>query len=124
MSASKKILVVDDSETERHKIAGELQKGGFAVLLAASGEEAVELCKKSLPAAVVMDVVMPGIGGFAATRKISEDPDTRHIPVVICSTKSTETDKVWATRQGARDYFVKPVNYKLLVQRLSELVGA
>lgn len=123
MAVPKKVLVVDDSETDRHKIADELRKNGFSTLLAANGEEAIEICKNNLPDVVIMDVVMPGIGGFAATRKIKDDPATGHIPVIICTTKSMETDKVWAKRQGATDYFIKPINFKLLVKKISELVG-
>jgi twitching motility two-component system response regulator PilH len=119
--AIKKILVVDDSATERHFIGEILSKQGFEISYADDGEKAVALAKLNKPDLVIMDVVMPGMNGFQATRAISSDPETRHIPVIICTTKDQETDKVWGVRQGAKDYVVKPVNQTELLSKIAAL---
>lgn len=117
------ILVVDDSPTELHVIKGMLEKNGYQVSTAQSGEEGVDLVKKTKPDLVLMDVVMPGLNGFQATRQLANDPDTAQIPVIIVTTKDQETDKVWAMRQGAKDYIVKPVKEKDLLDRIKSLLG-
>lgn len=119
--AIKKILVVDDSATERHIIGEILTKQGFEVSFAESGELGVAKTKQDKPDLVVMDVVMPGLNGFQATRAISRDPDTQHIPVIICTTKDQETDKIWGLRQGAKDYLVKPINAADLLSKIAAL---
>lgn len=119
--AIKKILVVDDSATERHIIGEILTKQGFEVSFAESGELGVAKTKQEKPDMVVMDVVMPGLNGFQATRAISKDPDTQHIPVIICTTKDQETDKIWGMRQGAKDYLVKPINAVDLLSKIAAL---
>ena len=117
----KKILVVDDSPTERAFLEGLLVKAGFAVIHAASGEEGVEAAKREQPDLVLMDVVMPGLNGFQATRAITRDELTKHIPVFICTTKGQETDKIWGMRQGAKDYIVKPVSALELITKINAL---
>ncbi|MCE2988550.1 MAG: response regulator transcription factor [Burkholderiales bacterium] len=117
----KKILVVDDSPTERTFMEGILVKGGYTVLHAASGEEGVEKAKSEQPDLVLMDVVMPGLNGFQATRAITKDETTKHIPVFICTTKDQETDKIWGMRQGAKDYIVKPVTAADLIAKIKAL---
>ncbi len=117
----KKILVVDDSPTERHVLTQLLQKGGYAVVTAESGEEAVTRSKSDKPDLILMDVIMPGINGFQATRTITRDPATKHIPVIMCTSKGQETDKIWGMRQGARDYLVKPVDQKELLDKIAAL---
>jgi twitching motility two-component system response regulator PilH len=117
----KKILVVDDSATERHFIGEILTKAGFEVSFAEDGETGVALSKLNKPDLVVMDVVMPGMNGFQATRAITQDPETKHIPVIICTTKDQETDKVWGVRQGAKDYVVKPVTEAELLSKIAAL---
>lgn len=107
--AIKRILVVDDSATERHILAEILGKKGFEVFFAEDGEKGVAQAKLNLPDLIIMDVVMPGMNGFQATRAITKDPQTQHIPVIICTTKDQETDKVWGARQGAKDYVLKPI---------------
>ena len=119
--AIKKILVVDDSATERHIIGEVLTRQGFEVSFAESGEMGVEKTKQDKPDLVVMDVVMPGLNGFQATRAISRDPETQHIPVIICTTKDQETDKIWGMRQGAKDYLVKPINEAELLSKIAAL---
>lgn len=117
----KRVLVVDDSPTERHAISEILRKAGFEVNTCDSGEEAVAQSKLLLPDLILMDVVMPGLNGFQATRVIARDDATKHIPVIICTTKNQETDKIWGLRQGARDYVVKPVLANDLLEKISRL---
>lgn len=119
--AIKKILVVDDSATERHIIGEILTKQGFEVSFAESGELGVVKVRQDKPDLVLMDVVMPGLNGFQATRAISKDPETAHIPVLLCTTKDQETDKIWGLRQGAKDYIVKPVNAADLLGKIAAL---
>jgi twitching motility two-component system response regulator PilH len=114
----KKILVVDDSPTERFALLEFLTKQGYSVVTADSGEEAVVKSKSELPDLILMDVVMPGINGYQATRTITRDEATRAIPVIMCTSKSLETDKIWGMRQGAHDYLVKPVNMPELLTRI------
>lgn len=119
--AIKNVLVVDDSPTDAHVITQILQKNGFTVISASSGEEGIEVAKAQKPDLILMDVVMPGMSGFEATRAITRDPATKDIPVIICSSKGQETDKAWGMRQGARDYLVKPVEEKALMGKLKTL---
>ena len=105
--AIKKIMVVDDSPTERAFMEGLLKKRGFEVLLVDSGEAAIERSKSEQPDLILMDVVMPGLNGFQATRAITREEKTKHIPVIICTTKDQETDKIWGLRQGAKDETVR-----------------
>lgn len=116
-----KILVVDDSPTERHFLATLLGKNGYQVSLAEDGNQALEQAKRVQPDLILMDVVMPGLNGFQATRAISRDPETRSIPVIMCTSKSQETDKIWGLRQGARDYVVKPVVRDELLAKITSL---
>ena len=117
----KRVLVVDDSPTERHAISEILHKAGYEVNTCDSGEEAVVQSKALLPDLILMDVVMPGLNGFQATRVIARDEATKHIPVIICTTKSQETDKIWGMRQGARDYLIKPVSAAELLAKIAAL---
>lgn len=117
----RKVLVVDDSPTERQFMLEALSKLGYQVVLAESGEEGVAKARSELPELVLMDVVMPGSNGFQATRQIVKDEATKHIPVIICTTKSQETDRIWGMRQGARDYIVKPVDINELAAKIAAL---
>ncbi len=117
----KRILVVDDSATERHILGEILTKQGFEVSFAESGEIGVAKAKQDKPDLVLMDVVMPGLNGFQATRAITKDPETAHIPILICTTKDQDTDKIWGMRQGAKDYIVKPVNVAELLSKIAAL---
>ncbi|HEY8553360.1 MAG TPA: response regulator [Burkholderiales bacterium] len=119
--AIKNIMVVDDSATDMHLLTQMLKKHGYNVATASSGEEAVARVKQEKPDAILMDIVMPGMSGFEATRTIARDPETAGIPIIICSTKGQETDKAWGLRQGARDYLVKPINEKILIEKLKAL---
>jgi twitching motility two-component system response regulator PilH len=116
-----KVLVVDDSPTERHILTEILTANGYKVEIAEDGDQAVSKAKAVMPDLVLMDVVMPGLNGFQATRSITKDEATKHIPVILCTTKDQETDKVWGMRQGAKDYIVKPVNKDELLQKIRAL---
>ena len=113
-----KILVVDDSKTELHHLADLLGKRGYLVRTAENGEEAMRRLGEDKPDLVLMDVVMPGQNGFQLTRTITRDPRFADVPVIMCTSKNQETDKVWGMRQGARDYIVKPVNGDELVAKI------
>jgi twitching motility two-component system response regulator PilH len=120
--AATKILVVDDSPTQRFFIADLLQRRGYQVVTAADGDEALAKIRIERPALIVMDVVMPGRSGFQMTRALTRDPATQEIPVILCTTKSTDTDRIWGLRQGAREYVVKPVDAEELLAKIAELV--
>ena len=119
--AIKRILVVDDSATERHIIGETLSNNGYAVTYAENGDAGVSQTKLTKPDLVIMDVVMPGMNGFQATRAICKDPLTEHIPVLICTTKDQETDKIWGLRQGAKDYVVKPIDPAELLSKIETI---
>ncbi len=116
-----KILVVDDSPTERFFLADLLTRKGYTVITAESGPEALSKARAERPNLVVMDVVMPGQNGFQVTRELSRDPETQSIPVILCTSKSNETDRIWGLRQGAREYLVKPVKPEELLARVADL---
>jgi twitching motility two-component system response regulator PilH len=119
--AIQKILVVDDSPTERYFLTDILIKNGFSVSTAENGEEALLKVKADKPQLILMDVVMPGQNGFQITRAISRDPETEDVPIIICTSKGQETDRIWGLRQGARDYIVKPVDPKELLAKIAAL---
>lgn len=117
-----RILIVDDSPTEVHVLKGMLEKNNFAVLIAANGEEGIARAKQEKPDLILMDVVMPGLNGFQATRSLTKDPDTGHIPVIIVTTKDQETDRVWGLRQGAKDFITKPVVETDLIAKINSFI--
>ena len=112
------VLIVDDSPTEVHVLGGYLKKHGFEVATAADGREGIDRARELKPDLVLMDVVMPGMNGFQATRQMSKDPEIASIPVIMVTTKGLETDKIWGMRQGAADYLVKPVTEDQLVEKV------
>lgn len=115
------ILIVDDSATERHFLTELLTRHGYTVSTADTAEAALLQIRSSPPQLVLMDVVMPGQNGFHATREIARDPATRHLPVIICTSKQQESDRIWGLRQGARDYLVKPLEPEILLQKIAAL---
>jgi twitching motility two-component system response regulator PilH len=117
----KKILVVDDSPTDRQFMLETLGKKGFQVVTAENGEDAIVKAKAELPDLILMDVVMPGLNGYQATRQITRDDATKHIPVIMCTSKGADTDKIWGMRQGANDYLVKPVDPQALLAKIAQL---
>ncbi len=117
-----RILIVDDSPTETYRFKEILERHGHVALEATNGADGVAVARAELPDLVLMDVVMPGINGFQATRQITKGADTAHIPVVIVTTKDQETDRVWGRRQGACDYLTKPVDETLLMNVIHNLI--
>jgi len=122
--AINKILIVDDSPTERLYLTDILVKNGFAVSTAVNGDEAIERIRAERPELILMDVVMPGANGFQVTRAIARDPELAALPVIICSSKNQETDRIWGLRQGAKDYLVKPVDPERLLASIAALATA
>ena len=120
----KKILVVDDSPTDRQYMIETLSKKGFQIVTAENGEDAIAKAKAELPDLILMDVVMPGLNGYQATRQITRDEATKHIPVIMCTSKGADTDKIWGMRQGANDYLVKPVDAQALLAKIAQLSAA
>jgi twitching motility two-component system response regulator PilH len=116
--AIQKILIVDDSKTELFHLSDILGKRGYTVRTAENGEEAMRRLEEEKPDLILMDVVMPGQNGFQLTRSITRDPRFAGVPVIMCTSKNQETDKVWGMRQGARDYIVKPVNADELIAKI------
>lgn len=119
-----RVMIVDDSPTDVQNLKSILQRAGHTVSEVSSGADAIERVKQDKPDCVVMDVVMPGINGFQATRTLSKDPATAHIPIVVVSSKNQETDRVWALRQGAREYVTKPVKEAELLAKLDSVLKA
>jgi twitching motility two-component system response regulator PilH len=119
--AIQKILVVDDSPTERYFLSDVLIKNGFSVSTAENGAEALQKIKADKPQLVLMDIVMPGQNGFQVTRAITRDPEMQDVPVIICTSKGQETDRIWGLRQGARDYIVKPIDPQELLAKIASL---
>ncbi|MYM40355.1 response regulator transcription factor [Duganella qianjiadongensis] len=115
------VLIVDDSPTERYYLSDILIRQGYSVSTAETGEEAMLKIRASKPDLILMDVVMPGANGFQVTRSIARDPELKDVPVIICSSKNQETDKIWGLRQGACAYLVKPVAAGDLLARIAEL---
>ncbi|MCP5334777.1 MAG: twitching motility response regulator PilH [Oceanospirillaceae bacterium] len=117
-----RVLIVDDSPTETYTLKTMLEGKGYEVLTADNGADGVALARQELPDVVLMDIVMPGLNGFQATRQLTKDAQTAHIPVIIVTTKDQETDKVWGQRQGAKGYLVKPVDEAELVRTVQAAV--
>ncbi len=117
----KRVLVVDDSPTERHVLQNFLTQHGFEVLMAENGEQAIVRAKTDRPDLILMDVVMPSVNGYQATRTITRDDDTRNIPVIMCTSKDLPTDRIWGMRQGALEYMIKPVDLDELLSRIRKL---
>ena len=116
------ILVVDDSPTETHQFVNALARQGHNVLTAACGSDGISLAAEEQPDVILMDVVMPGINGFQATRQLTRGEDTSHIPVIIVSSKSQDADRVWGERQGACGYLTKPVDDRTLINTVNDVL--
>ncbi|EAR21379.1 response regulator [Nitrococcus mobilis] len=117
-----RILIVDDSPTETHILKTMLEKHGFAVSIAVDGDQGMSKARDEQPDLILMDIVMPGVNGFQATRKLSKDSATASIPIVMISTKDQDTDQLWAKRQGALDYIVKPVTEAELLAKIGPVL--
>jgi twitching motility two-component system response regulator PilH len=118
------ILIIDDSPTEIQTLSNILVPNGYTVSVAETGEAGLVEAKSSKPDLILMDVVLPGLNGFQATRNLSRDPETRDIPVIIVSTKNQETDKLWGMRQGAKAYLVKPVTESVLLAAVANALSS
>jgi len=118
-----RILIVDDSPTDCVKIGAVLKKHGHEVTAAESAEEGMRVARESRPDLILMDIVMPGLNGFQATRQLTRDPQTARIPVVILTSKKQEADRIWGERQGARGYLTKPVDDALLVNTIAQVLA-
>lgn len=118
-----RVLIIDDSPTELHLFQNMLEKAGFDTLVADSGEEGIRQAKSAKPNCILMDVVMPGMNGFQATRQLTKDPSTASIPVIMITSKDQETDKIWGMRQGAVEYLVKPVADKELIALINTVMA-
>ena len=119
-----RILLIEDSPTDTAVLTRLLERHGHQVMASASAEDGINVCKRELPDVVLMDVVLPGMNGFQATRALSREPSTKAIPVLIVSTKGMDTDRAWGLRQGARDYIVKPPSEDELIARIDQLLGS
>ncbi|MEN9372995.1 MAG: hypothetical protein RIR79_547 [Pseudomonadota bacterium] len=116
-----KVLIVDDSKTETMFLTDILQKNGYVVSSAENADEAFKRLEEQKPDLILMDVVMPGQNGFQLTRAINRTPEYADIPIVMCTSKNQETDRVWGMRQGARDYITKPVDSSELFAKIKAL---
>jgi twitching motility two-component system response regulator PilH len=117
------ILIVDDSSTYANFMRLALEKNGHQISIASHGEEGVEKAKELLPDLIIMDIVMPGLNGFKATRRITHDPETKSIPVIIVSSKQMESDRAWGLLQGAKAFLIKPVDEKELLDTIKTLLN-
>jgi twitching motility two-component system response regulator PilH len=122
-SSAPLVLVIDDSPTETRILGHTLIKAGYRVEIAVNGLEGVEMARRLMPDLILMDVIMPALNGFQATRMLSRDAATARIPIVILSTKDQSTDRTWGLRQGAVDYLVKPVDMAELLGRIRAILG-
>jgi twitching motility two-component system response regulator PilH len=118
-----RILIVDDSPSQLMGIRRIVEKLGHEVLTAEDGAAGVEVAKREIPDLILMDVVMPNLNGFQATRTISREPTTKHIPIVLVTTKDQDTDRVWGMRQGARAYLTKPFSETELSDTITKYVS-
>lgn len=118
-----RVMIVDDSPTDVQHLKSILLRAGHQVTESTSGQDAIARVRVECPDVVIMDVVMPGVNGFQATRTLSKDPATSLIPIIVVSSKSQETDRVWALRQGAREYLVKPVREAELLTKIKIVTG-
>ncbi len=118
------VMIVDDSPTEVHVMKTALENEGYQTVTATDGAECLKLAQEARPDIILMDVVMPGVNGFEATRNLARDAATSSIPIVIISSKSQETDKIWGLRQGAVDFIVKPISGPDLVAKVGDVIAA
>ena len=119
-----KVLIVDDSPAQLYSLRQIVEKGGYEAVVADSGEQALLLASDQSPRVILMDIVMPGMSGYQATRHLGRNKGTSNIPVIFVTSRSDETDRVWGMRQGAKDYVTKPVNPEALLSAISSAMAA
>ncbi|WP_020393574.1 response regulator [Thiolinea disciformis] len=119
---AKHVLIIDDSLAETRALKSLLELNGYQVSIATNGQEGIETAQNEKPDVIVMDVVMPLVNGFQATRALSRNKLTNHIPIIVCSSKATESDRLWALRQGAKEYLTKPVKFQSLLKVITDQI--
>jgi len=119
-----KVLIVDDSPAQLFTLRQIVEQAGYQAMVADCGEQALEIASQEKPEVILMDIVMPGMSGYQATRRLSRNELTSNIPVIFVSTRSNETDRVWGLRQGAKDYVTKPINPETLITAISAAMAA
>ncbi len=117
----KKILIVDDSPTDRQYLSELLSKRGYQCITAEGGDDGIAKSKTELPDLILMDIVMPGTDGYSAMRTIKRNEATKQIPIIICTSRNQETDRIWGMRQGAKDYVMKPIDINELLAKVAAL---
>ena len=117
------VLIVDDSRTAVYVLKTMLEQSGFTTFSASDGESGIQAAKEKQPRLILMDVVMPGINGFQATRQLRQDPSTRDIPIILISGNQQVTEQVWGRRLGANDFLSKPIQRGLLFYKVETLLG-
>nr|WP_242470664.1 response regulator [Thiocystis violacea] len=124
METNATVLIVDDSPTETRILSNTLVKAGYRVETASNGEEGVAAARNLRPDVILMDVIMPVLNGYQATRLLRRDPETANIPIIMVTTKDLQTDRTWGLRQGASDYLTKPIDRQLLLERIRAALDA
>jgi twitching motility two-component system response regulator PilH len=119
-----KVLIVDDSPVQLYHLRKLVEDSGHSALTVESGEQALDVAADERPEVILMDIVMPGMSGYTATRRLGKARNTQHIPVIFVTSKDSEADRAWGLRQGAREYVTKPVNPQILLAAISEAVAA
>jgi twitching motility two-component system response regulator PilH len=119
-----KVLIVDDSQSALYTLRKLVEQAGHKAVTAESGEQALQLAAEEMPEVILMDIVMPGMSGYTATRQLHRSNSTQHIPVIFVSSKNGEADRDWGLRQGAREYVTKPVNPDDLLKAISAAIAA
>jgi twitching motility two-component system response regulator PilH len=117
------IMIVDDSPTDAYILQKMLEKNGYQTLTVDNGSEGIKIARRMKPDLILMDVVMPVLDGFRATRELSAHPETASIPVIIVTRKDQKVDRIWGMRQGARDYLIKPVRENALLSLINDALG-
>jgi twitching motility two-component system response regulator PilH len=118
-----RVLIIDDSPTEVHRVRELLASHGYEVLTAASADIGIAMVREQKPDLVLMDIMMPGINGFQATRQITRDPATNTVPVIMLTSKNQDADRVWGERQGARGYVTKPIDATVLLETIRQVLA-
>ncbi len=119
-----RVLIVDDSPTQVFALQTLVEQWGHETLVAENGDQALEIAREEQPDVILMDIIMPGMSGFQATRKLSRDQQTHSIPVIFVSSKDGESDRVWGMRQGAIGFVTKPINPDILLGAITDAVAA